>query len=173
MIETEFQGGVVGVLYDPETVAQAQAAGVGKSIAARIGGKTDDRHGAPIETPAYVRTLSDGRYVHRGAMNRGLAGDFGPMTVLVVGGVEIVLASRRRQLLDAEMLRIVGISPEHRRLLVVKSAVHFRADLGPLAERIFDADTPGIHRPDFGNYCYRRLRRPIHPLDAGVTFPGE
>ena len=173
LIETDFQGGVVGVLYDPETVAQAHAAGVGKTIAARIGGKTDDRHGAPLETPAYVRTLGDGRYIHRGPMNRGLAGDFGPMAVLVVGGVEIVLASRRRQLLDAEMLRIVGISPEHCRLLVVKSAVHFRADLGPLAERIFDADTPGIHRPDFGNYHYRRLRRPIHPLDPGVTFAGE
>jgi microcystin degradation protein MlrC len=65
----------------------------------------------------------------------------------------------------AEMLRTVGIEPQQRRLLVVKSAVHFRADLGALAERIFDADTPGVHRPDFASYTYRRLRRPIYPLD--------
>ena len=81
------------------------------------------------------------------------------------GGVEVVLAERRIQLLDAEMLRVVGISPERRRLLVVKSAVHFRADLGQLAKHIFDGDTPGVHRPDFGNFDYRRLRRPIYPLD--------
>jgi microcystin degradation protein MlrC len=77
------------------------------------------------------------------------------MAVLVVGGVEIVVATNRTQLLDAEMLRIVGITPEHRRFLVVKSAVHFRADLGRLASHIFDGDTPGIHRPEFGKYDYR------------------
>jgi hypothetical protein len=27
------------------------------------------------------------------------------------------------------------------------------------------ADTPGVHRPDFASYTYRRLRRPIYPLD--------
>jgi microcystin degradation protein MlrC len=51
-------------------------------------------------------------------------------------------------------------------LLVVKSAVHFRADVGPWAETIFDADTPGIHRPDFSCFDYKHLRRPIYPLDA-------
>jgi len=84
----------------------------------------------------------------------------------------VVVASRRKQLLDTEMLRIVGVTPEHRRLIVVKSAVHFRADFEPLATHIFDADTPGIHRPDFANYDYRNLRRPIYPLDAIDKFAG-
>ncbi len=170
MVDADFQQGVVGVLFDPETVAQAHAAGVGTTISARIGGKTDDRHGEPIQTEAYVRTLSDGRFIYRGPMRRGVQGDFGRMAVLVVGGVEIVLASRRQQLLDAEMLRIVGTTPETRRLLVAKSAVHFRADLGPLASRIFDADTPGVHRPDFTNYEFLSIRRPIYPLDGEITF---
>ena len=82
----------------------------------------------------------------------------------------MVVNSYRAQLLDAEMLRIVGIQPETKRILVVKSAVHFRADLGPLAAHIFDADTPGIHRPDLGNYDYKRLRRPIYPLDKEVSL---
>lgn len=168
MIDAGFQGGVVGILFDPETVDQAHRAGVGEVISARIGGKTDDRHGKPIESDAYVRTLSDGRFRYGGPMRRGLPGDFGKMAVLVVGGVEIVLASKRQQLLDSEMLRIVGITPETRRLLVAKSAVHFRADLGPLAAHIFDADTPGIHRPDFANYTYTNVRRPIYPLDMDV-----
>ncbi len=85
--------------------------------------------------------------------------------MLVIGGTEVVVSERRDQLRDAEMLRTVGIEPLRRRLLAVKSAVHFRADIGPLAERIFDADTPGVHRPDFASYTYERLRRPIYPLD--------
>ena len=76
------------------------------------------------------------------------------------------MASRRMQLLDAEMVRVVGVEPRDKRLLVVKSAVHFRADVGPLADTIFDADTPGIHRPDFSCFDYQQVRRPIYPLDA-------
>jgi microcystin degradation protein MlrC len=171
LIEADFQGAVIGVLCDPETVAQAHAAGVGATIAARIGGKTDDKHGTPVEVQAYVRTLSDGHFVHRGPMRQGVPAEFGPMALLVVGGVEIALATNRMQLLDREMLRIVGVSPEYRKLLVVKSAVHFRADVGPLASHIFDADTPGIHRPDFGNFDYQHLRRPIYPVDSQVSDP--
>lgn len=166
MIEADFSGGVVGVLCDPETAAQAHSAGAGATIDARIGAKIDDKHGTTVETKAYVKTLSDGKYVHRGPMMFGLSGDLGPMAALVVGGVEVVVSTYRRQLLDAEMLRIVGINPETRRLLVVKSAVHFRADLGPLATRIFDADTPGIHRPDFADFDYQKVRHPLHPLDS-------
>jgi microcystin degradation protein MlrC len=170
LIDADFQGAVVGILCDPETVEQAHRAGVGANIEARIGGKTDDRHGETVITSAYVRTLGDGEFVHLGPMNRGLTGRFGRTVVLVVGGVEVVVAEHRKQLLDAEMLRTVGIAPERKRLLVVKSAVHFRADLGPLAAAIYDADTPGIHRPDFAGFDYQHVRRPIYPLDSHATL---
>jgi microcystin degradation protein MlrC len=171
LIDANFDGAVVGVLYDPETAMQAHAAGVGEMISARIGGKTDHLHGAPVELEAYVRCLSDGHYIYRGPMRRGMVGEFGPMALLVIGGVEVVVASRRQQLMDTEMIRVVGVTPEHRKLLVVKSAVHFRADLGPLASHIFDADTPGIHRPDFNAFKFENVRRPIYPLDENVHFP--
>ena len=166
LVDREFAGAVVGILFDPDSVAQAHAAGVGATIDARVGGKTDDRHGAPVACPAYVKTLSDGRFVHSGPMRQGLPGDFGRMAVLVTGGVEVVVAERRMQLLDREMLRVVGVTPEHKRLIVVKSAVHFRADFTSIATGgIFDADTPGIHRPDFAAFEYKKVRRPIYPLD--------
>ena len=92
------------------------------------------------------------------------------MTARVGSGDASVVATNRTQLLDREMVRCVGISPEHRKLLVVKSAVHFRADLGPLASHIFDADTPGIHRPDFVHFEYQNLRRPIYPLDPDASL---
>ena len=173
LIDAEFQDAVVGILCDPETVAQAHNAGVGTLIDARIGAKTDDRHGTPVATRAHVRTLSDGRFVHQGPMRNGLPGDFGRMATLEIGDVRVVVSERRTQLLDAEMLRIVGITPERCRLLVVKSAVHFRADFEAMASAIFDADTPGIHRPDFECFEYRKLRRPVYPLDRNVTRSPE
>jgi len=165
MIESGFENGVVGVLYDPETAAHAHQLGEGATADFVIGGKTDGFHGEPVETTAMVARLGDGRFTFGGPMMRGVPGDLGPMAVLKVGGVEVVVASRRKQLLDTEMLRIVGIEPSEKRLLVVKSAVHFRADVGPWAATIFDADTPGIHRPDFSCFDYHEVRRPIYPLD--------
>ena len=119
-----------------------------------------------------IRALCDGDFLYRGPMLQGVADRLGPTATLVMDGVEIVVSYRRRQCLDAEMLKIAGVDPSHRRLLVVKSAVHFRADLGPLAHQILDADTPGIHRPDFSRFEYQRLRRPVHPLDEGVVWSG-
>ena len=169
LLAADFRGGVVGVLHDPQTASQAHAAGIGAEMDAVIGGKTDDQHGAPVVARARVQALSDGKYTHHGPMMQGLPGDFGPMAVLGIGDVEVVVATYRRQLLDRQMLQIVGIAPQDRRLLVVKSAVHFRADLGPLASKIFDADTPGIHRPDFHGFDYQHVRRPIYPLDQDIS----
>lgn len=165
LLDERAKGAVVGIICDAETVAQAHEAGVGATIDAVIGGKTDRLHGGPVRTQAYVRTLGDGEFVFRGPMGRGAKGHLGRTAVLVAGGTEIVVSERRHQLRDSEMLRSVGIEPLHRRLVAVKSAVHFRADIGTLSERIFDADTPGVHRPDFDSYTYRRVRRPIYPLD--------
>lgn len=165
LIDHQMTDAVVGVLYDPETVAQAHQAGVGATIDAAIGGKTDDRHGETIHTKAYVRLLGDGRFTYQGPMGRGFRAELGRMAVLEVGGVEVVLAERRQQLRDMEMLRCVGIEPSRRRFIAVKSAVHFRAHFQEISQHIFDADTPGVHRPDFSMYEFRNLRRPIYPLD--------
>jgi len=168
LIDSEMTDAVLGILYDPETVAQAHDAGVGETIEAAIGGRTDDEHGVPISAPAYVRVLGDGRFTYQGPMARGSRGNFGRMAVLIVGGVTVVLAERRNQLLDMEMLRCVGVEPTRQKLIAVKSAVHFRAHFGPIASRILDADTPGVHRPDFSKLTYQNVRRPIYPLDKSA-----
>ena len=172
MISADFRSGVVGVLYDPETAARAHELGVGAEAEFQIGGKTDTFHGSPVVAKAQVTQLGDGQFTFGGPMRRGCLGDLGAMAVLLIGGVEVVVGSRRMQLLDTEMLRIVGVEPSEKRLLVVKSAVHFRADVGPWASTIFDADTPGIHRPDFSCFDYQHVRRPIYPLDPAAGQSG-
>lgn len=169
LIEAGFEGAVVGVLNDPETAAQAHTAGVGATIPVWLGAKVDDLHGTPVEGDAYVKALCDGHYRYGGPMFHGVEDQLGPTATLVFGGVEVVVSSIRRQCFDTELLRVAGINPATRRLIVLKSAVHFRADFGPLASAIFDADTPGVHRPDFAAFEYRNLR-PVYPLDPAVGF---
>jgi len=166
LIKADCPSAVVGCLFDPETVQQAVEAGEGATIDVTLGGKTDDRHGQPLQLRAEVLRLSDGDFRFHGAMAQGLADTLGNTALLRIGGVEVLTASLRRQLIDRAMLETVDIDPTALQLLVLKSAVHFRADIGPLASLIVDGDTPGIHRPDFSCFEYHKLRRPVYPLDG-------
>ncbi len=165
------QDAVVAVIADPEAVGVAAAAGVGEAIEIRLGGKTDRRHGEPVALRAVVRLLSDGRFVTRSRMGAGGVTEMGRTAVLQCGGVRVVVTERRVQPLDAELLRSVGIEPRRQRVVALKSAVHFRSTYQQIAQRIFDLDTPGVHRPDFAACRYRRLRPGLYPLDRRARFP--
>ena len=166
LIEADVQDAVVAVIADPESVERAIQAGVGRCVDLNVGGKTLPLHGDPVSLTGYVKTISDGVFEHRGPMAKGSIGNMGRTAVVKTGGVEIVLTEKRLQPFDAEVLRSVGIAPETRKLIALKSAVHFRADYTPIAHAILEVDTPGVHSPNLFSYDYQKLRRPIFPLDA-------
>lgn len=169
-IEADVQDAVIAIIADPESVSLAIEAGVGNTVGLNVGGKTIPLHGDPVPLTGYVKTISDGNFVHKGPMARGVRSSLGRTAVIRVGGVEIILTERRFQPLDAEVLRSVGIEPRDRKLIALKSAVHFRADYTPIAHEILEADTPGVHSADLFSYDYQKVRRPIYPLDTDVEF---
>src|SRR4029453_13444483 len=96
-------------------VAAGGKVAVGQSVTLDVGGKVDDRHGAPLRVTGVVRTLSDGRFVHKGPMARGLPGRLGVTPVLDVADVKLFPTPFRWQTLDPEMIRFVGLDPlEHK-----------------------------------------------------------
>ncbi len=112
-----------------------------------------------------VRTLSDGRFVHKGPMMRGLEGRLGTTAVLDVNDVKIVLSSLRWQTLDPEMIRFLGIDPLTEKILVVKSTIHYRAAFEPIAHEIVEVDAPGLSSSNLARFDFTHVRRPIFPLD--------
>ena len=170
MIDADFINGLVAAIYDPETVQQASHAGLGATITAIIGGKTDALHGPSVHADAKVIALGDGHYIHGGPMAHGLEDSMGNTALLKIGSVKVLLCSLRRQLMDRNMLLSAGVNLEQARLMVLKSAVHFRADFSSMAKVILDADTPGIHRPDFSCFDYKNVRSGCYPLDPDVCY---
>jgi microcystin degradation protein MlrC len=162
---------VVACLWDPAAVGACAKAGPGARLTLRIGGKVDDRHGAPLEVTGTVRTLSDGRFVHKGPMMRGLPGRLGTTAVLDVDDVKVILISYRWQTLDPEMLRFVGLDPLGEKILVLKSTIHYRAAFEPIAREIIEVDAPGLSSSNLGRFDFKRIRRPIFPLDQEATYP--
>ena len=161
---------VVACLWDPKAVALCVKAGVGASVTLDVGGKVDDRHGAPLRVTGVVRTLSDGRFVHKGPMARGLHGRLGTTAVLDVNDVKVILISYRWQTFDPEMIRFVGIDPLDHKILVVKSTIHYRAAFEPIAGEIIEVDAPGLSSSNLARFDFKRIRRPIFPLDPDTTY---
>jgi len=156
---------VIAVIRDPEAVEKAIQAGVGNKVTMKIGGKTDKLHGEPVEATGYVRLISDGLFRNRGPMSTGVESRMGRTAVLDCAGVEVILTELRLQPVDLQLYRSVGIEPSERQTIVVKSNVHFRAAHSPIAKKIIEVDTPGVTGPNLKQYPYKKVKRPIFPLD--------
>jgi microcystin degradation protein MlrC len=152
-------------LVDPQSVQQAQAAGVGSRIAVKLGGKSDPIQGAPVELEVEVVALSDGRFTYDGPMYGGLTGDLGPSAWLRHGGVNVVAVSVRMQPLDQAFVRSFGINCAAMRYIALKSAAHFRSGFEGIAGSIYNVNAQAIHTHDFAQLPYRRRPRPMYPLD--------
>ncbi|HUM16401.1 MAG TPA: M81 family metallopeptidase [Candidatus Nitrosotalea sp.] len=163
----------VACIWDAAAVAACAKAGVGARVTLDVGGKVDDRHGAPVRVTGTVRTLSDGRFIHRGPMMHGLPGRLGRTAVLDVDDIKVILISYRWQTLDPEMMRFVGIDPLLEKILVVKSTIHYRAAFEPIAKEIIEVDAPGLSSSNLSRFQYRRIRRPIFPLDPDLVYEPE
>ncbi|MDQ6908656.1 MAG: M81 family metallopeptidase [Chloroflexota bacterium] len=166
MLAMELENACYAYIFDPETAAQVHAAGVGATIDVRLGGKTDDLHGAPIEAAAYVKCLTDGQFRLTTPMGRGMLVEIGPMARLRIGGMDVLVGSRRNQVLDDEIFLLHGIDVRRYRIVAVKSSAHFRAGFTHLATAIIAADAPGATTLDLSGFPYHRIRRTIWPLDA-------
>ena len=99
-------------------------------------------------------------------MMTGMEVDLGPTAAFKVGGIEIVLATRRFQNYDLGFFRIAGIEPKDRAVLAVKSMQHFRAAYAPIAGDIVVVDEGGgVTSHDIRGLPFKNVRRPVYPLD--------
>jgi microcystin degradation protein MlrC len=98
-------------------------------------------------------------------MGRGEQMDMGPTVVFDTGRVEIVVISRHQEPNDYACLISVGIDPEAKRFLMLKSRVHWRAGFKPITKAIIECAGVGVCTSDYGMLAFKRVRRPIFPLD--------
>jgi microcystin degradation protein MlrC len=158
------------VIADPEAVAACWAAGEGAELELMVGGKVDRWHGDPVRLRGAVRRLTDGTFPCELKANHFAAfyGDtirMGRTAWLRAGGVNLVLTERKTPPFDLAQLRGAGVIPEQQKLIVVKSAVAYRAAYMPIAAGVVEMDTAGLCSANLGRFPYQHLRRPIFPLD--------
>jgi microcystin degradation protein MlrC len=142
----------------PEFVREAEKAGIGGHVSALAGAAVDARFAPPIQLSGTVEAT-----VH---------GDPHAETEVVVrvGSVRVIVTKKRKPYhLEADFGRL-GLDPRKTRILVVK--------MGYLVPELYDirgdwimALTPGGVDQDLDRLQYRRINRPMFPLDTDMKDP--
>jgi microcystin degradation protein MlrC len=149
------QDAVVAGLADPRAVEQCAAAGRGAEVNLSIGGKLDRAHGPPLAVRGRVLHLGPGAP---------------PATATVrVAGVTLILATDRRAFTDRASIAAAGVDPMAHKIVVVKLGYLF-PDLYDHAPRAMMALSPGATDLRLERLPYRRLSRPLYPLDVALDW---
>ena len=172
MLEQGLENAGWAIMHDPEVVAACVEAGVGNRVEVTLGGKTDDRHGDPIENlDGYVKAITDGRYVNTGTSHsgKGVKNTIGRTVRLQCGEddrVTVVVAETRASAFDAEIWRHVGLPPERLDYICIPSLIAFLGDYEPLSSEVILIDTPGASAVNPDRFEYSQIPRPLFPLDV-------
>jgi len=160
----------LAVMWDPAAAEAAHLVGQGASFTIDLGGKSGAPGQRPFRGSFTVDGLGDGRFLGTGPMYGGAHMNLGPMALLRIGGVRVVVASRKVQAADQAIFRHLGVDPTAERILALKSSVHFRADFAPIAEDILVVKAPGAMLADPADFPFKRLRPGIRVNPLGRPF---
>jgi len=152
------QSAVVGNFHDPELAAAAHAAGVGAHLNAPI---------RDVPGPWTVVALSDGAFEGTSPMLRSKVAQMGKTAVLKQDEVEVLIISIRQQPIHTEAFSHIGVDPRQRKIVALKSSVHFRAGFQPIAEEVITCASPGMNLADPSDFTYRKLPAAIRRRPGG------
>jgi len=172
LVRAPLTGPAAIFLVDPAAVETAIKAGVGSTVTLNVGASFDRKNSKPVRVTGTVKLISDGRWVGRArGYNTGITTCMGRAVVLEVGQLQILMAERSSMTVDPELFRSHGIEPLYCKIVVVKSPNGFRAAYEPIAKAMFIVDTPGVSTANLRTLQFRRVPRPIYPLDPDTPKP--
>ncbi len=163
------------VLFDPAAAGTCIAAGIGAAVSLAVGGKTDDKHGAPLPIEGVVERISDGLFFESEARHGGMAryeqGD--TAVVRLDDGSAFVLNSRRVMPTSLMQLTSLGLDPRGFRIIIVKGVTAPRAAYEPIADVVIAVDSPGVTQAGPESFPYKHRPQPLFPLEEIEILPPE
>jgi microcystin degradation protein MlrC len=168
LLQRGVQDAALGPLWDPQAVRIAFDAGVGATLALRLGGKTSPMSGDPVDAECTVLALRTDMVM------TGLAGTpmpLGDCALVRVSGVQVVLITRRNQAMDTDLFTQLGCDLHALKLVVVKSSQHFHASFAKVARHVVYVAAPGSVTADWNSLPYQKVKRPKWPLQPGLQAP--
>jgi microcystin degradation protein MlrC len=142
----------------PEIIEQALKVGVGKMVDGYAGAKVDARFSPPVRVKGIVESIVQGDK------------DAQVEVVVKVGSIHVILTQKRKPYHHEIDLTRLGLNPRTTDIIVVK--------LGYLVEEWYAmqagwvmALTPGGVDQDIEHLPYKRIKRPMFPMDKNMKEP--
>lgn len=142
----------------PEFVAKAIEAGIGGKVSALAGAAVDARYAPPIQLTGIVEAIEHG---DRHAETE---------VVVKVGSVRVIVTKKRKPYHHESDFTHLGLKPRETDIVVVK--------IGYLVPELYNmradwimAQTPGGVDQDLERLGYKRIIRPMFPLDKDMDAP--
>jgi len=162
VLERHLTGFAFGPMVDAQSVKKCFEAGIGAEVELDLGGWSDPTYsGGPLHVKGIVKTLTDGKYRNIDEQDRGVLHKMGPTAVLEVDGNIVVVGTLPVQPLDVASIMSCGIIPSSWPIIVVKSAVHYRASFGKIAYKLIDVNVPGYAVPLPNGFEYKNWKDPV------------
>lgn len=146
LIELDLQDVLYAAVTDPAAVQQCESVEVGQIVSLSLGGKLDTVSALPLDIDAQVLRLEKGT------------------ATVQVGGVTIVITDGRRPFHTLEAFQPSGVDPLAMKIVVVKQG-YLAPELREACSATFMAMSPGFTDLRIEALPYRRIHRPIYPLD--------
>lgn len=157
------------VIADPVAVRALERVPVGGHATIAIGGKKSRLDLGPVTLEVALISRSDGRFELEDIKSQivvlGRKIDMGQTAVVRHRGLTILLTSKRLAPMDLGQWRSQGIDPEKLSAIGIKAAVGHRRAYDPIASASYTVRTRGPCTSDIKTLPYRRIRRPVYPLD--------
>jgi microcystin degradation protein MlrC len=165
LVQYDWPRPVLVTVVAPDIVTAASDLGVGAAWSGETGGVRDTRFGIRLPLAATVERVFDARFVMSGHLGRNLAIDMGKSVVLQTGQVHVVVTTKSGPHFAPELFRAAGFDPYQAAVVVAKSPCGFRAVYERQAAAIYSVRAPGCAPPNFWEYDYTQIPRPLWPWD--------
>ncbi len=164
-------------LVDPGAVQTMLAAGIGAEIEIELGEKiptpTVAGEKSPLRLKGRVAAIHDGDITVQGPVFTGTKLNLGPTVLFETDDLQIVVTTNRAEPYDPGIFRCVGVNPEEKKFIVLKSRMQCKPAFLPFAKGYIDCNGIGVTTSDYNAFEYKRLRRPIYPFDPDTKWEPE
>ena len=138
-------------MIGPEMIAAAQKAGVGNKVEAMVGAMVDNVHEGPVKLSGTVMFTNEN------------------YAVVKAGSINVIVTSRV-QLLSLQGMLNLGLDPRTADIVMIKQGYLVPEWYNMKADWVM-AHTRGGVDQDLVNLPYKRVVRPIYPLDPDMPDP--
>jgi microcystin degradation protein MlrC len=142
----------------PELVKNAITAGIGKQVEGYAGAKVDERYAPPLLIKGTVKAIE---YGDRNAEVE---------VVVKVGSVHIIVTQKRKPYHKEMDFTRLGLNPRKADIVVVKIG-YLEPELFAMKAGWLLALTPGGVDQNIEHLPYKRIKRPMFPLDKEMATP--